>query len=179
MGTRGLVRVIEGGEVRVAQYGQWDHYPEGQGLTVLKFLRSPHALDRLREGLRHVYVITPEGIEALYTALGIDTKRNDGFITFDDSAKFAKAYPSLHRDTGADILDLITSATAERQLPIKLSTSFADDKLFCEGIFEIDLDAMIFRTYGYSEEPVLVSLTEEPPSDEQYVKLFVRGEDDE
>jgi hypothetical protein len=40
MGTRNLTRVICDGKTKVAQYGQWDGYPEGQGKTVLNFLRG-------------------------------------------------------------------------------------------------------------------------------------------
>lgn len=40
MGTRNLTCVQLDGKMRVAQYCQWDGYPSGQGLTVLKFLRS-------------------------------------------------------------------------------------------------------------------------------------------
>ena len=36
MGTRGLTKVIDkDGITKVAQYGQWDHYPEGQGVKIL------------------------------------------------------------------------------------------------------------------------------------------------
>ena len=40
MGTRNLSCAYMDGEFKVAQYGQWDGYPEGQGLTILEFLRS-------------------------------------------------------------------------------------------------------------------------------------------
>lgn len=40
MGTRHLTAVFVDGEYKVAQYGQWDGYPEGQGLTCLEFARS-------------------------------------------------------------------------------------------------------------------------------------------
>lgn len=42
MGTRGLTVVIYEWQPRVAQYGQWDHYPGGQGLTVLSFCQNLH-----------------------------------------------------------------------------------------------------------------------------------------
>jgi hypothetical protein len=34
MGTRNLIAVFFDGEYRVAQYSQWDGYPEGQGGNV-------------------------------------------------------------------------------------------------------------------------------------------------
>lgn len=40
MGTRGLTAVMVDGEYKVAQYGQWDHYPDGQGKTALAFCRE-------------------------------------------------------------------------------------------------------------------------------------------
>lgn len=38
MGTRSLICVFKDGEYKVAQYSQWDGYPEGHGIGVLKFL---------------------------------------------------------------------------------------------------------------------------------------------
>ena len=38
MGTRNLTMVIHKEEPKIAQYGQWDGYPSGQGSTALKFL---------------------------------------------------------------------------------------------------------------------------------------------
>ena len=36
MGTRNLTKVIDkNGVIKVAQYGQWDGYPAGQGVTAL------------------------------------------------------------------------------------------------------------------------------------------------
>ena len=38
MGTQNLTSVWFEGKYRIAQYGQFDGYPSGQGLTVLHFL---------------------------------------------------------------------------------------------------------------------------------------------
>lgn len=40
MGTRHLIIVVSQQEVKVAQYGQWDGYPDGQGKRILTFLRK-------------------------------------------------------------------------------------------------------------------------------------------
>ena len=37
MGTRHLIAVMADGKYQVAQYGQWDGYPSGQGVSVLTF----------------------------------------------------------------------------------------------------------------------------------------------
>src|SRR3546814_20563425 len=44
MGTRNLTCVVVDGAYKVAQYGQWDGYPSGQGATARAFLREQ--LDR-------------------------------------------------------------------------------------------------------------------------------------
>ena len=40
MGTRHLICVVKDNEYKLAQYGQWDGYPEGQGVNILRFLRD-------------------------------------------------------------------------------------------------------------------------------------------
>ena len=40
MGTRHLIIVKNEGEVKVAQYGQWDGYPDGVGTDIVNFLHN-------------------------------------------------------------------------------------------------------------------------------------------
>ena len=54
MGTRNLTIVYVDGEYKVAQYGQWDGYPEGQGATCLDFLRNKMDEKIFREELHEV-----------------------------------------------------------------------------------------------------------------------------
>lgn len=52
MGTRNLTMVIDKeGDLKVAQYGQWDGYPEGQGATILNFCRNTINLEKLEAEL--------------------------------------------------------------------------------------------------------------------------------
>jgi hypothetical protein len=129
MGTRGLTKVIKNDKVVVAQYGQWDHYPSGQGLTALRFLRDEANVEKLDKGLYWLYETNDEDIQKTAERTG------DNFHT---------AYPSLIRDTGAEILELI--ANAKGAVPVLLSTDFENDELFCEGVFTVDLDKKRFIT---------------------------------
>ena len=44
MGTRHLICAISDDEYRIAQYGQWDGYPEGQGAAILEFLKDKQVI---------------------------------------------------------------------------------------------------------------------------------------
>lgn len=65
MGTRNLTAVYLDGQYKVAQYGQWDGYPEGQGITVLTFLRDKMDLELFKEALRNSSYIPSEELTAL------------------------------------------------------------------------------------------------------------------
>jgi len=54
MGTLNLTAVMMDGEYKIAQYGQWDGYPEGQGKTILEFLNGNGNIERLKTALAKV-----------------------------------------------------------------------------------------------------------------------------
>ena len=47
MGTRHLICVVSDGDYKVAQYGQWDGYPSGQGAAILEFLHKEDLVSKL------------------------------------------------------------------------------------------------------------------------------------
>jgi len=64
MGTRHLIAVAIDGEYKVAQYGQWDGYFEGQGVDVLNFLKNVD-YNEFKNQVRNLTWITPEDIETI------------------------------------------------------------------------------------------------------------------
>lgn len=123
MGTRNLTCVYLNGEYKVAQYGQWDGYPSGQGATALNFLRSVD-MGVFRVRVSKVTFYTDEEIEEL-----------------DKNGKFP-VY--LGRDTGAEILNVVMK---EDNLKLVNSVKFAEKSLFCEWAYVIDLDKNRFEIY--------------------------------
>ena len=143
MGTRNLTAVFVDGEYKVAQYGQWDGYPEGQGMTCLTFARNflVNKADReaFADKLRACSWITQEEIDNINNQI-----RSDGI------KKWALIWPELSRDTGAEILELV--AKSENGLKLQNNIEFAADSLFCEWAWVIDLDAGTFEGYrGFNQ----------------------------
>lgn len=132
MGTRNLTAVFSDGEYKVAQYGQWDGYPEGQGRKALEFIKSVN-LDKFRNILKEVVFMDDKKVEAI-------------------GENWKLTHPQLSRDTGADILKLVINGKTELINKI----SFAGDSLFCEYAYVIDLDKCTFEIFkGFNKNKIL------------------------
>lgn len=73
----------------------------------------------------------------------------EDFHSIDDRA-INKRYPSLSRDTGGKILDVIADAKHDNPIfirKVKDALGFAIDFLFCEWMYVIDLDANRLEVY--------------------------------
>lgn len=150
MGTRHLIAVQKDGEYKIAQYGQWDGYPSGQGRTVLDFLQNVD-MPRFRERLDNVVFLDDEQIAERWYECG--APRGSAFVGMDVSNKFFKKYPELSRDTGATILQLVLDAPG--QIGLRNAITFAGDGLFCEYAYVIDLDAGSLEVYqGFHKGPI-------------------------
>ena len=137
MGTRNLTVVYSGGEYRLAKYCQWDGYPKGNGIDILRFLRVAD-LGHLRSCVENLEPVTEAYIK-------------EHFLEND------KVADEFSRNTGgAAILQLI----AERGGGVKVynELEFAADSLFCEWLWLIDFDAGTagkFEAYrGFNETPL-------------------------
>ena len=156
MGTRNLTMVISNGETKVAQYGQWDGYPSGNGLIVLEFLHSNLSnLDDFKKTLNKVFFTNgnkEKEIKNFCESIGA----KDGWMTGDQSKLYQEKYPYLTRDNGAKILEMIRDGE-EDEIWITDSTDFAGDSLFCEWAYLIDLDKNVLEVYeGFNQKPLTI-----------------------
>ena len=142
MGTRNLTAVYIDGEYKVAQYGQWDGYPEGEGLTCLRFLRDKMDPEKFKAALRNCTYIPSEELSELWRQYGAN---EEGFISFKDAERMKADHPEYSRDTGAGILELVQNHPDGIKLDSAIS--FAADSLSCEWAWVVDLDAGTFEGF--------------------------------
>jgi len=150
MGTRNLTMVISGEQTKVAQYGQWDGYPEGQGKTILEFLQKCD-LNKFKEQVNKLRWITDQETEEV-----------------EKNPDWDEEYPYLSRNAGGQILGAIHEGKIEVNAglgskkivdcEVKFlvnSEGFAADSLFCEWAYVVDLDKNTFEVYsGFNQEPL-------------------------
>jgi hypothetical protein len=150
MGTRHLTCVCVNGEYRIAQYGQWDGYPDGQGLTALKFVRDQMDRSDFKRKVLATTEVSQEERSRRYAEVGHDGSE---WVSMDISNKFKERWPHLNRDMGAEILQYIQDQP--EGLGIQRQLEFAADSLFCEWAWVIDLDKGTFEAFkGFNKEPL-------------------------
>ena len=132
MGTRGLTAVILDGERKIAQYGQWDHYPSVQGVRALKFCRD------LADDAKRAAFVATLGRCRFATDADVDIAKASG-------EKWKEIFPTWTRDHGAKILELVASLDGE--IVMRDEWDFGADSLFCEWAYVIDVTAGTLEVY--------------------------------
>lgn len=135
MSTRNLTMVQFNNEIKVAQYGQWDGCPDGQGATVLDFCSNKENLDKLKERLSHVSFLEDKTeIQRLNDLL----KQDDG-----ETVKWFDTF--ISRDVCANILINIINSVGEVKL--QNNFNFGHDGLSCEWAYLVNLDTNKLEVY--------------------------------
>lgn len=137
MGTRHLTKVTYQGKNVIAQYGQWDGYPTGQGVTVGEFLSSRHYVDKLKENAERgmLVFLTEDEVTALEEAVfkeHADTNVGGALKSIYRSSQF-------HRDCGAKVLWMAARVSwLDGKFYCEDASSFENDHLFCEFVHHLD-----------------------------------------
>ena len=174
MGTRHLTIVKSEGEIKVAQYGQWDGDPESTGVNIVNFLheiRGPELMAVFKRRVNLCEWITDERGRAIDAAAEMALNNAPTGFTFES------IYPEFSRSTSTKILWLIMNGkeaylkyhesefrdtrlasvrlsrrNRDRKVELNNAFSFGDDRIFCEWAWVIDLDANKLECYcGYPE----------------------------
>jgi hypothetical protein len=143
MGTRNLTLVQQNGQYKVAQYGQFDGYPAGQGKTVLEFLRT---WDRpaFERKVAAASFMTESDIDAINEQIKAQGLRDT----------WTQKWPELSREPAAKILQII--ADRPDGIRLKNTLGFAGDSLMCEWAYVIDLDAGKLEVLkGFNQTPLV------------------------
>jgi hypothetical protein len=169
MGTRNLTMVIQNEETKVAQYGQWDGYPNGQGATIVKFLLANlgNNLEKFRQAVSKCSWLTDEEnnemTKAAYVMAQLRKAKDPanpteaevksaekyatekmsgdmaGWMNMEESECYKITAPGLSRDFGAEILQFIQDKDG--------NTDFLEDGLFCEWAYKVNLDNNTLEVY--------------------------------
>jgi hypothetical protein len=145
--------VMSEGKYVVAQYGQWDGYPSGQGQTILGFLHVAD-MEKFKKKLKQVRLVDDEKQKEIGKFMeSIGSK--DGWCNMEQSDKYNKKYPYMSRDIGGEILQNIIQAEDGEEVWVQDSTDFVRDSLFCEWGYVVDLDKGTFEVYkGFNKRRV-------------------------
>ena len=162
MGTRGLTAVYADGKYQIAQYGQWDHYPSGQGTTVLEFcskhLKKLNGREKFKKALAKVQFSKDE-----------NELQSSTFEREKEDYSEIESYPYAGRDNGANILELVLDAPEDKKVFLVDSIDFVGDSLFCEWAYIIDLDKGTLEVFrGFQTEKI--------GSDERFASFFQKKE---
>lgn len=162
MGTRHLqVAIAKSGEKRLSQYGQWDGYPDGQGVEILRWLREAD-LEKYNQELEKLSELDEAAIEELKRQIKAKLKENPNYSYTND-------WPWLSRDCGSAIHKMIEEG--------KVTTGVQfDTGEWCEGFYTINLKERTFVGH-YHGTDVAYSL-DDLPTDEEFLEDFNRDNDE-
>jgi hypothetical protein len=156
MGTRHLVAVMHNKEYKIAQYGQWDGYPSGQGADVLSFLSDPSSIDRLKDALSRVRFLDLGGQDKAFMEeynKNAPEWSNEPDNRTAEQKRWFEQY--ISRDIGSKILKRVAESSNKEKVVLKNNIGFAGDSLFCEYAYIVDLDKNTFEVFeGFNQDPV-------------------------
>lgn len=145
LGTRHLIRIIDSqGVRRVAKYCQWDGYPSGNGVGLLKYMHqlnfedaaSRADFDSMLQKTKFIDEVEAGGIDNAIKAQGLKMSQ----------------IPALSRDTSDEMLLIIAGQyddsmaaaahDSEGRLRLQDTNEFGLDTIMCEWVYEINMSAL-------------------------------------
>jgi len=142
MGTRNLTVIVNNNEIKVAQYCQWDGYPSGQGKKIVDFILNKYKPEKFKKKLNKITWINDYELNNRWKSVGA----KGDMVTFAIADKFKEKYYWLSRNCGADILECIQDDKFKVD-KVSNNLDFANDSLFCEYSYVLNLDDETLEIY--------------------------------
>lgn len=201
MGTRNITKIIHQGELKVCQYGQWDGYPTTALHHIVEFLKDREKVSVLLEILPKVQLMTRKAFKpyALFDSefykvsnllMNYAMRDDDGNVikhscdlSMEEKISYVitqtgmdKSTPFRYlletRDTGYEIMDVLTTFAAKQAVSIPLcSNEDCEDSWDIEAKYTIDLDKGIITAWWHGKEKVFSQF----PSMEELEKFEKEG----
>lgn len=151
VGTNNLTIVYSGGKPVVAQYGQYDGYPSGQGAIALSFARrlnSPARRAVFQAKLERTRFVTDTELDDMYRSVGVE----GGWLTTEQAQECNRRWPFFDRRIGAKVLNMISEAAVQPDSPLLLINSMPIiARSWCEYAYVLDMDRETLEAYrGYT-----------------------------
>ena len=156
MGTRSVTIVIHKGEIKVAQYGQSDGYPESMGVSALSFLRDPEKVNQLKQVLPKVrFYSRSDSWENMDLSRNSETYLpGDWENNLEDRANVLRRIPKPNDPIFISVLEeneyIFEVILKYKDRPAIILTDaygFAAESLWCEWAYVIDFDKHTFEVY--------------------------------
>ncbi len=182
MGTRNVTMVIDQqGVKKVAQYGQWDGYPSGLGVDLLKILRDKELFDKFKEKLPLVRFIEEEGRDKewaeSYNKNAPEWSSQPDLRT-KEQAHWFSSY--ITRDLSAKVIINIANSDDKEIILQDREDSGKGEESWVEYCYAINLQDETFTVYTkLDREPLKVYSLNELPTDEDFIKELEGGDEDE
>ena len=177
MGTRNLTMVIDkNNKLKVAQYGQWDGYPAGQGTTILEFARNKSKMKLLEKELENIKFFNECNDIEEYIK-GYDTRCGD-FDEPDTRTEEDKYYFDnlITRDLGGKILNSIISLDKTKlpkehngKIYLRNDYKFLQD-LFCKYAYCINFVTNKLQCYMNGDNLIKEFDLDNLPTTEEFCK---------
>lgn len=161
------------GQTKIAQYGQWDGYPDGQGLTALRFLSEVANREKLKSQLDKCRFLEMEGKDNAFVKAFDNTpdsqkttEQNEWFKNFID------------RDLGAEIMERVANSN-EAEILLKDSSEFGKDGLFCEWCWVVDFKKnKLISRYNLTSKVLAEFDLENLPNEKEFLAAFAAQEEE-
>lgn len=180
MGTRNLTMVIDQeGDKKIAQYGQWDGYPSGVGISVLEFLKNKELFENLKSNLSKVRFIDEDGVDKEFMDSynkNTPERSSDPDNRTLEQIKWFQKY--AHRDLAEEVLTNIANSEDEEILLLDREET-AKGGGWVEYSYVINLQKNTLSVHTLvDQEPMKVFDLNNLPTEEVFLKELEEAEQD-